>query len=599
MSDLSFDITSLHRAYASGLRPADVIDTVFQRLAAADDPGIFIHHAAKEALVSEAAALGPFDPSAKPLWGIPCAIKDNIDVAGMPTTAGCPDYAYLPDRDATVVALLKAAGALVVGKTNLDQFATGLVGVRTPYPIPRNAVDRKLVPGGSSSGSAVATSRGIVSFALGTDTAGSGRIPAGLNNIVGLKPTIGALSAAGVVPACRTLDCVSIFALTADDAYTVFSVAARKDAADPYSKSVPIAPLGPRPPVLTVGVPGSTDRKFFGDMAMEAGFEAALVTLEVARVPSGRAAIPGFLRGGGPALRGGLGCRTLRCDRRLPGGAPGFASPRHAEDHRWCEEAFSRRCLQGHLRAAGSQSQDRAGHCLGRSDLRAHCPDALHRRAGAHRSDRYQQPARHLHQFRQPARSLRHRRADGRAVRRAADERDVDRRRWKGWPRRRSRTRHTGGRRLTLGATGLPLRREKTDPVEAQDGLIELAVVGAHLSGMPLNSQLKELGARFCRVAKTAAAYQLYALAREVVPKPGLVRVTGGAGAEVEVEIWRLAPDAFGRFVASIPPPLGIGTILLQDGTAPKGFLVEPAALDGALDISSYGGWRSYLARPT
>ena len=158
---------------------------------------------------------------AKPLWGIPFAVKDNIDVAGMPTTAACPDYAYLPDKDATVVALLKAAGALVVGKTNLDQFATGLVGVRSPYPIPRNAVDPSLVPGGSSSGSAVATARGIVSFALGTDTAGSGRIPAGLNNIVGLKPTVGALSASGVVPACRTLDCVSIFALTVDDAYRV------------------------------------------------------------------------------------------------------------------------------------------------------------------------------------------------------------------------------------------------------------------------------------------------------------------------------------------------------------------------------------------
>ena len=173
---------------------------------------------------------------AKPLWGVPFAVKDNIDVAGMPTTAACPEYAYMPDKDATVVARLKAAGALVVGKTNLDQFATGLVGVRTPYPIPRNAIDPKLVPGGSSSGSAVATARGIVSFALGTDTAGSGRIPAGLNNIVGLKPTVGALSASGVVPACRTLDCVSVFALTVDDAYSVLPVAAGADAADPYSQ---------------------------------------------------------------------------------------------------------------------------------------------------------------------------------------------------------------------------------------------------------------------------------------------------------------------------------------------------------------------------
>ncbi|TIW05901.1 MAG: allophanate hydrolase, partial [Mesorhizobium sp.] len=203
--------------------------TVLARIDAAGDPGIFIHLATKEELLAEAEALGPFDAVAKPLWGIPFAVKDNIDVAGMPTTAACAEYAYTPDKDATVVARLKAAGAFVVGKTNLDQFATGLVGVRTPWPIPRNAIDPKLVPGGSSSGSAVATARGIVSFALGTDTAGSGRIPAGLNNIVGLKPTVGALSTTGVVPACRTLDCVSVFALTVDDANAVFSAAAAHD----------------------------------------------------------------------------------------------------------------------------------------------------------------------------------------------------------------------------------------------------------------------------------------------------------------------------------------------------------------------------------
>ncbi|TGW05867.1 allophanate hydrolase, partial [Mesorhizobium sp. M2D.F.Ca.ET.145.01.1.1] len=214
-----------------GVSVADMVDTVHARIEAADDPGIFIHLAAKAEMLAQAKQLGPFDPVAKPLWGVPFAVKDNIDVAGMPTTAACAEYAYIPDKDATVVARLKAVGALVVGKTNLDQFATGLVGVRTPYPIPRNAVDASLVPGGSSSGSAVATARGIVSFALGTDTAGSGRIPAGLNNIVGLKPTVGALSAAGVVPACRTLDCISVFALTVDDAYAVYGVAAAKDPA--------------------------------------------------------------------------------------------------------------------------------------------------------------------------------------------------------------------------------------------------------------------------------------------------------------------------------------------------------------------------------
>ncbi|RUU42907.1 allophanate hydrolase, partial [Mesorhizobium sp. M6A.T.Ca.TU.002.02.2.1] len=280
MSEIRFDIGSLHAAYASGMSVATVVETVFQRIAEADDPGIFIHLASKAEMLAEAEALGGFDPVAKPLWGVPFAVKDNIDVAGMPTTAGCAEYAYLPTKDATVVAHLRAAGALVVGKTNLDQFATGLVGVRTPYPIPKNAIDPKLVPGGSSCGSAVVTARGIVSFALGTDTAGSGRIPAGLNNIVGLKPTVGALSTAGVVPACRTLDCVSVFALTVDDAYSVFRAAAAKDDADPYSRVIAAPSLGPRPPVLSVGVPAKTDRQFSGDAAMQAGFETALRTLE-------------------------------------------------------------------------------------------------------------------------------------------------------------------------------------------------------------------------------------------------------------------------------------------------------------------------------
>ncbi len=280
MPELRFDIESLSEAYAAGVQPTEVVETAFARLCVADDPGIFIHLADKQDLLREAKELGAFDPVSRPLWGVPFAVKDNIDVAGMPTTAACPGFAYLPSGDATVVALLKSAGALVVGKTNLDQFAAGLVGVRTPYPIPKNAIDPSLVPGGSSSGSAVATARGIVSFALGTDTAGSGRIPAGLNNIVGLKPSVGALSSRGVVPACRTLDCVSIFALTVDNAYKVFSIAAKHDPLDPYSRIVPAPPLSDRQPALRVGVPAKTDRRFFGDGAMEAGFDAALVELE-------------------------------------------------------------------------------------------------------------------------------------------------------------------------------------------------------------------------------------------------------------------------------------------------------------------------------
>jgi len=224
----------------------------------------------------------------------------------MPTAAACPDYSYQSTVDATVVRLLKEAGALVIGKTNLEQFATGLVGVRSRYPIPRNAIDVNLVPGGSSSGSAVATAQGIVSFALGTDTAGSGRVPAGLNNIVGLKPSVGALSTMGVIPACRTLDCVSIFALTVDGAWRVFGAVARYDVADAYSKDIPAAGYDLLPPVLTIGTPAKADRQFFGDAAMEASYENARAAGN-ARPSPRRGAVRGFLQGRQSSLRRCLG----------------------------------------------------------------------------------------------------------------------------------------------------------------------------------------------------------------------------------------------------------------------------------------------------
>src|SRR5665213_1963959 len=238
MTDIDLDIERLHAAYAAGRKPAEVIAQIYQKIAAVADPGIFITLSDEAAAKAAAAALPPFDPVAYPLWGVPFAVKDNIDVAGMPTTVACPDYAYVPESSARVVELLLAAGAINIGKTNLDQFATGLVGVRSPYPIPRNAMDARLVPGGSSSGSAVAVARGIVTFALGTDTAGSGRVPAALNNIVGLKPTRGALSARGLVTACRTLDCISVFARNVDDAWRATKVAAVYDDEDAYARPI-------------------------------------------------------------------------------------------------------------------------------------------------------------------------------------------------------------------------------------------------------------------------------------------------------------------------------------------------------------------------
>ncbi|SDA93941.1 allophanate hydrolase [Mesorhizobium qingshengii] len=594
MSEIRFDIGSLHAAYARGVTVAAMIDAVHARIAAADDPGIFLHLAGRADMLAQAQKLGPFDPEGKPLWGVPFAVKDNIDVAGMPTTAACAEYAYVPDKDATVVAHLKAAGALVVGKTNLDQFATGLVGVRTPYPIPRNAIDASLVPGGSSSGSAVATARGIVSFALGTDTAGSGRIPAGLNNIVGLKPTVGALSAAGVVPACRTLDCISVFALTVDDAYAVFGVAAAKDPADAYSRAIKVPALAARPPVLSVGVPAKGDLEFFGDASMQAGFEAALGLLEklgcrLVEIPFGDfyatanllyegawvaeryAAIRDFMDANEAALHPVTrkiigGARSLSAADAFMGlyalqaYKAKLASVIASVDLFCVPTAPTHYALEAVL-ADPIATNSRLGTYTNFVNLLDMCGIAV---PTGKRDDGLPMSVTLLAMA-------------GRDWLTAALARDI----------------HAAGG-LPLGSTGWAQPGCSPPGERARDEMIDLVVVGAHLSGMPLNGQLSQLGALFSRAARTSAAYRLYALAGQSVPKPGLIRVAEG-GEAVEVEVWRLAADAFGRFVAAIPPPLGIGTIELEDGSSAKGFLVETAGLSGASDISSFGGWRRFV----
>ena len=281
--DGSFDFASLRARLESGATTAvAVADAVLDRIAAAGDDRVWIHRPPDDELRDRAAALDARHAAgeAMPLYGLPFAVKDNIDVAGWPTTAGCPEFAYTPEHSATVVDRLTDAGALPVGKTNLDQFATGLVGVRSPYGTSRNPFDPRFIPGGSSSGSAVAVASGLVSFALGTDTAGSGRVPAAFNNIVGLKPTRGALSTSGVVPACRSLDCGSIFALCAGDAAAVFDVAAAFDAADPFSRRRLPATIEGDPAGLRFAVPRAADLEFFGDAAAERIFSDAVARLE-------------------------------------------------------------------------------------------------------------------------------------------------------------------------------------------------------------------------------------------------------------------------------------------------------------------------------
>jgi allophanate hydrolase len=285
----SLEIASLRGAFIGGaISAGQLADQVLARIARSDDPAIWISRASENAVrarvreLDDEAAAEPGSVARLPLFGIPFAVKDNIDVAGMPTTAGCPAFAYTPAETAPVVARLQAAGAVFLGKTNLDQFATGLVGTRSPYGVPRNPFDARFIPGGSSSGSAVAVASGLVSFALGTDTAGSGRIPAAFNNLVGLKPTRGLLSMRGVVPACRSLDCVSVFALTAQDASAVFDVAAFFDPDDPLART-PDAAVAPRfGSQFRFGVPRSSDLEFFGNKEGAALFASAIGILETA-----------------------------------------------------------------------------------------------------------------------------------------------------------------------------------------------------------------------------------------------------------------------------------------------------------------------------
>jgi allophanate hydrolase len=592
--NVAFDLASLRRFYAGGGRPEDVVDLIFERIAAANDPAIFIHLADRQTLLEAARALGRFDPAARPLWGVPCAIKDNIDVAGAPTTAACPDYAYTPGENATVVRFLREAGALIVGKTNLDQFATGLVGVRTPYGIPRNAIDARLVPGGSSSGSAVATARGIVSFALGTDTAGSGRIPAGLNNIVGLKPSFGALSTKGVIPACRTLDCVSIFALTVEDAYEVLRVVARPDEADDFSRAFDFGALGAASPVR-IGVPASADRRFFDDAAMRNAYEAALGQLEAlghvlvelpfadfyrvadllyegAWVAERYAAVRAFFDAHADSLHPVTrkiydGARSLSAADAFDGvyalqGLKKRVAPLIASVEMICVPTAPRHYTLAELEAEPIRENSRLGTYTNFANLLDLCGVAApcgFRLDGWPASVTLLAPAG----------------ADAATARVAAQLHRAS--------------------KLTLGATGW--RHPAGAPVDEEEGFVDLVVVGAHLSGMPLNYELTSLSARLIERTRTSACYRLFALEGQTPAKPGLKRVAAGAGGEIEVEVWRLATAAFGLFVSRAPAPLVVGTIELRDGRTLKGFLAEPAAFESALDISAFGGWKAFAER--
>jgi allophanate hydrolase len=587
-------IPAIHAAYAAGATPQDIVGQVFARMRAVNDPHIFLAMPSEAEAREEAAKLGAFDPS-KPLWGIPFVVKDSIDVAGYETTAACPAYAYMPERDAFVVARLRAAGAIFIGKTNLDQFATGLVGVRTPYGAPLNALDPLIVPGGSSGGSGVSVGHGIVPLSLGTDTAGSGRVPAALNNIVGLKPTLGALSASGVVPACRSIETISIFALTVSDAYAAYQVCCAYDAADAYARPVTAPQLSARARAPVVGIPSPESIRFLGDEVQAASFYGAvdLLKAEGARiqevdftplydvadmlydgawVAERYTVIQDLLMRDPEAILPVT--RQIICKAEALSAADAFrgiyrlkelvraAEPALAGVDMLCVPTIPKFHTVADLEADPVTPNSNFGTYTNFVNLLDMCAIAV--------------PV--------PAR------ADGRpgsVTLLAAAGKDAE-------IAAMALSLEGAGAR-NLGATGWAYVPPAALPEVAPSGLT-LAVCGAHMAGLPLNHQLIDRGATFLRKAFTTDAYRFYALAGGPPARPGLVRGAAGSGAQIAVELWDVPLEHVGSFLRGIPAPLGLGTVELSDGGRVQGFLCESAATGDAEDITALGDWRLFVA---
>jgi allophanate hydrolase len=585
-------IVAAHRA--GTVSPAQTVARSYLRIRNYNDPAVFISLRNEKEAVAEAEGLKAKDARDLPLFGVPIAVKDNIDVKGMPTTAACPAFSYSPSHDATAVARLREAGAIIIGKTNLDQFATGLVGVRSPYGIPNNPLRSDLIPGGSSSGSAVAVAAGLVPLALGTDTAGSGRVPAMLNNIVGLKPSLGMVSTAGVTPACRTLDCVSVFSLTVDDAVTALAAMAGADGADPFSRDRPLGQLTPLPAMLRLGLPRNGQLIYFGDKASEAAYGEAMKRWSALGAELVEFDMEPFYETARLLYEGPWVAERYLVIRNLLASSPDSIHPVTREiiapgSRLTATETFSALYrLQGLRKIAARAFANidaivlpTAPTVYTTKQVLAN-PIELNSRLGTYTNfvnllD--------LCGLALPA-SMRPDDIPFGITLLAPAGRDA-------LLASIGRVFHadTG---LTVGARGVP--QPPLGPLpDPSGGDLTIAVVGAHMSGMALNGELRTLGGRLIEQAVTAPDYKLYALPT-TPPKPGMLRVDAGQGSAIALEVWSLAASAFGQFVAAIPPPLSIGTIRLADGRNVKGFLVEAAGVEGARDITGFGGWRAYMA---
>lgn len=586
-------IAEIHAALASGAlsAPAFLRERLRQLRAHAPDPA-WICLATDAQLDEQLDALARLDATACPLYGVPFAIKDNIDAAGWITTAACPEFAYQAARSAHVVALLMRAGAVLLGKTNLDQFATGLVGTRSPYGAVLNTFSARHISGGSSSGSASVVARGLVSFALGTDTAGSGRVPAGFNNLVGCKPTPGAVSNAGVVPACRTLDCVSALTLTVADAATVFAVLAGPGALR-VEDPVFCAPQRPRnalPPQPRIGVPRLP---FFVNAHYRALFEQSRAQLQALGCTVGTFDLAPFnevaaLLYQGPWTAERYVIAGELIERGVPGLDPVVARVIGAGKDYSAADAFRALYRVRELQA-------RIGPLWGEFDalLVPTAPNlpTLTEVAAA--------PIERSSELGSYTNFVNLLGLCALAVPAGFTPQDLpfgvtflapggcD------WALLALGARWQRARALPLGARLRALHGEDTRITATPPGAIALAVVGAHLQGMPLHHQLTACGASLRAATHTAPRYRLYALAGGQPARPGLARAAGGAA--IAVEVYDMPVGALGAFLAAIPAPLGLGSIELADGTWVTGFICEPWALADAEDITAHGGWRDYM----
>lgn len=583
-ASMELSIDSLSKAYRSGeLNPHKVLAFVTERIRQHDSNPVWIHVLTDDELEPYLESLDKCDPADKPLYGIPFAIKDNIDLAGIPTTAACAEYAYTPSVSAFAVQSLIDAGAIPVGKTNLDQFATGLVGTRSPYGAVRNAFNEAYIAGGSSSGSAVAVALGQVCFSLGTDTAGSGRIPAAFNNLVGLKPTRGRVSTRGVVPACRSLDCVSVFSLNSADAMRVFDVIDRFDEHDSFARTDrEVNKVFEQS--LSIGVPREQQLEFFGNEAYRTCFREYIARLQQLGFQTREIDFEPFVRAAAMLYQGPWVAERYAAIEQFIETRP---EALHPVTRQIIEPAKAKDAVAGFKTQYELQALKRhADTILGEVDL------VCIPTAGTHYmlEELEQEPVKYntnLGYFTNfmnlldyaaiavPAGFTGEKLPFGVTLFSAAN---------------------TDRQLLQVASRLLDETLPGTDAaINAATGLLDVAVCGAHLSGMPLNHQLTERNAVLLEQTKTSACYRLYALAGGPPYRPGLIHDIEN-GASIEVEVWRMPAVDFGSFIQGIPHPLGIGKIKLNDGRLVNGFICEGYAIEDAEDITAFGGWRGYIA---